>query len=206
MSITKNHQSPEALRSLCAAAFPEREVSSVTELTEGMFNAAYLVTFTDGYRSVLKIAAGDASGLLSNEINLMQAEVSAMQLLQERTVPHVAQVEYTDFSRTRCSGNYFFMACLPGRSMNSCRDDLTEAQRAHVMTQVGAFQRQTAAIHGEAFGLLGDTRRFDHLHGLIRFLFTNVLKDAQARQVDLGLSAEDVLNLLDADQAIFDEV
>ena len=40
MSITKNHQSPETLRRMCAAAFPGREVKSITELTEGMCNAA----------------------------------------------------------------------------------------------------------------------------------------------------------------------
>ncbi len=34
MSVTKNHQSPEALRALCAAAFPGREIAAFTELTE----------------------------------------------------------------------------------------------------------------------------------------------------------------------------
>ncbi len=206
MSITKNHQAPEALRALCAAAFPHREVSAVTELTEGMFNAAYRVDFADGGASVLKIAAGDASGLLSNEVNLMQAEVSAMRILRERGLPHVAQVEYADFTRTICSGNYFFMECLPGRSLSSCREELSDDEIAHVMTQVGAFQRQTAGIHGESFGLLGDTLRFPTLHGLIRHLYTNVLHDAAARSIDLGVDAAEVLARLDADEAVFAEV
>lgn len=78
MSITKNHQSAEALRALCEAAFPGRAVAQIAELTEGMFNAAYRVDFADGGAYVLKIAAADASGLLSNEIGMMQAEVAAM--------------------------------------------------------------------------------------------------------------------------------
>ena len=206
MSVTKNHQSPDTLYRLCGAAFPGRAVSAVTELTEGMFNAAYQVDFTDGGASVLKIAAADASGLLSNEINLMQAEVAAMRLLREHGVPHVAQVQHADFTHALCNGSFFFMECLPGRSLNACRSELSEETIAHVLTQVGHFQRQTSAIHSESFGLLGDEKRFPTLFGLVRYMFENVLHDAQIKQVRLDLSADELLNRLEADRAVFDEI
>lgn len=206
MSITKNHQSPEVLRAMCAAAFPERRVSAITELTEGLFNAAYRVDFADGSTSVLKIAVADTSGLLSNEINMMQAEIDAMRLAQAHHLPHVARVLHADFTRTRCSGSYFFMECLPGRSLNACRGDLSPEVQAHVQRQVGALQRQMTAIRGEQFGLLGDGQRFPTLHGLVTYLFRHVLGDARAMQVDLGYTAGELLSRLAADQAIFDEV
>ena len=206
MSVTKNHQSPETLRALCAAAFPHREVLAVAELTEGMFNAAYRVDFADGGASVLKIAAADASGLLSNEINLMQAEVAAMRLLHEHGLSNVAQVQFADFTRTICSGNYFFMACLPGRSLNACRSELSEAEIQHVLMQVGQFQRKTSGIHGGQFGLLGDEKRFSTLYGLVRYMFENVLHDAHDKQVELGLSADELLTRLAAEHAVFDDV
>lgn len=206
MSVTKNRQSPATLHTLCAAAFPGRAVSTITELTEGMFNAAYRVDFADGGVSVLKIAAADASGLLSNEIGMMQAEVAAMRIARENSLPHVAQVQHADFTRTLCSGSYFFMECLPGRSLNACRSELSEETIAHVLTQVGQFQRQTAGIHGEQFGLLGDKKRFPALYGLVRYMFENVLRDAMARQVELGLSADELLTRLEADQALFGDV
>ena len=205
MIVTKNHQSPEALRTLCAAAFPGREVTAITELTEGLFNVAYRVDFADG-ASVMKIAAADTSGLLSNEVNLMAAEVAAIRIAREHGLTQVPQVQYADFSRTLCSGNYFFMECLPGRSLSSCRKELSDETVAHVMTQVGAIQQQTAAIHGEAFGQLGDTLRFPTLHGLIRHLHANVFKDAAAKNIDLGVNADEVLARLDADEAVFAEV
>ena len=205
MSITKNRQSPETLRALCESAFPGREVLAITELTEGLFNAAYRVDFADG-ASVLKIAAADTSGLLSNEIGMMQAEVAAMRLAREHGLPHVARVQHADFSRSICNGSCFFMECLPGRSLNACRSELTEAQFAHVLTQVGQFQRRTAAIHGETFGLLGDERRFPTLHGLVRYLFVHVLADAQAKEVELQLSPDELLARLDADAALFADV
>ena len=96
MSVTKNHQSPEAIRALCNAAFPSRTVSAITELTEGLFNIAYRVDFADG-ASVMKIAAADTSGLLSNEVNLMAAEVAAIRIAREHGLTLVPQVQYADF-------------------------------------------------------------------------------------------------------------
>lgn len=206
MSITKNHQSTKTLYALCHAAFPERAVSSITELTEGMFNAAYRVCFADGGASVLKISAADASGLLTNEVNLMQAEVAAIKLAHEHHLPFVAQVQYADFTRTHCSGNYFFMDCLPGQSLNSCRSEYTPEAFAHMMKQVGAFQRKTKAIHGHMFGLLGDDRRFDSQYELMVYLFRNVLHDAAQMQVDLGVSAEEILTQLAKDRPVFEDV
>lgn len=206
MSITKNHQTTQVLHQLCADAFPRKAVSGMTELTEGMFNAAYRVDFTNGSASVLKIAAADASGLLSNEIHLMQAEVTAMRILRAQGFLLVPQVQYVDFSRARCSGSYFFMACLNGRSFSACRSELSEDVIDRVHAQVGVFQRRMAAIHSDAFGLLGDKRRFPALYELIRYLFKNVLRDAQARSIQLPMTADTLLSLLEADHAVFDEV
>ena len=205
MSITKNHQSLEVLHRMCAAAFPAREVVSITELTEGMFNAAYRVDFADG-ASVLKIAAADVGGLLSNEANMMQAEVAAMGIAREHGLSLVPRMQFADFSQTICSSSYFFMECLPGCSLRSCQEQLTEGQVAHVMRQVGAFQRQTAGIRGEGFGLLGLEQRYPTLHGLIRFLFENVLGDAAARSIKLGVDAAEVLACLDGEEALFAQV
>ena len=206
MSITKNHQTPETLQALCSAAFPGRTVSTATELTEGMFNTAYRIDFADGGASVLKIAAANATGLMSNEINMMQAEVSAMKLLRAAGIPHVARVQHADFSRTLCSGSCFFMECLPGQSLSSLRDALSPAETDHILQQVGRFQRRLTEIHGDSFGLLGDTRRFPTLYGLIRFLLQNVLKDAFAVALDLGFTGEEVLCRLEEDQPAFHEV
>ncbi|MGN0794280.1 MAG: phosphotransferase family protein [Aristaeellaceae bacterium] len=206
MSITKNRQTPEVLRSLCAAAFPDRSVSAVTELTEGLFNAAYRIEFTDGDAAVLKIAAADSSGLLSNEINMMQAEITAMQLAQQYGLPYVPRVRYTDFSRTRCSGSFFFMDCLPGRSLNSCRNELSAQVQAHVQHQVGALQRRLTSIHSDHFGLLGDAHGFGSQYELVRYLFSNVLRDARARQVDLPFSDAELFSRLEGDRTIFDDV
>lgn len=206
MSITKNRQSREQLLAMAADAFPQREVAAVTELTEGMFNAAYRVDFADGGASILKIAAAEPTGLLSNEINLMQAEVSAMELARRHGLPYVAKVQYSDFTRTRCNGTFFFMEVMPGRSVSSCQAELSPDTVKAVMKEVGRFQRQTAAIHGEKFGLLGDVNRFDTLHELLRYMFAHVLQDAAARSIDLKLDPEQLMALLEKERDVFADV
>ncbi|MBQ8556658.1 MAG: aminoglycoside phosphotransferase family protein [Clostridia bacterium] len=205
MSITKNRQSPETLRRLAEASFPGRAVRTFSELTEGLFNAAYRVDFEDGGASILKIAAAGTEGLLSNEINMMAAEVAAMELAHRHGLPFVAHVQHSDFSRTICSGAFFFMEVLPGRSLNSCKDELSAQAQEQILEQVGQFQRQTAAIRGTHFGLMGDERRFDSLYDLVRYMFRHVLNDAQARSVDLRLTPDDILARLEQDRAVFDE-
>ena len=206
VSVTKNRQSSETLYMLAAAAFPERQVRTVTELTEGMFNAAYRIDFTDDSASILKIAAADNSGLLSNEINLMQAEVNAMELLRVQGIPYVPAVQYSDFSRIRCSGTFFFMEVMPGRSLSSCREELSEETISAVMHEVGRLQRMTADLHRARFGLAGDPEDFDSLYDLMCYMFSNVLGDAAKGGVDPGFTHAALLTRLARDRACFDEV
>jgi len=191
---------------LAADAFAQKEVSGFTELTEGMFNAAYRVDFTDGSASILKIAAAGKEGLLSNEINLMRAEVAAMELLNRHGLPYVARVQYSDFTHTRCDGSFFFMEVMPGRSVNSCRAELSPEVTASLMRETGRFQRQMTAIRNDKFGLLGDENRFDTLYELLEYMFTHALGDAAARRIDLEIDADRLMTLLKRERGLFDAV
>ncbi len=206
MSITKNHQTNETLFQLAAAAFPNKTVCNITELTEGMFNAAYRVDFTDDTASILKISAANNEGLLSNEINLMQAEVSAMELLKAHGIPYIPCVRFSDFTRTLCSGSYFFMDVVPGRSLNSCQADLSSETIHSVLCAVGRLQRQMECIRNAQFGLVGDTCRFNALYEMVCYLFHHVLGDAKKMQVSFCFSPDELLARLKRDCGFFDEV
>ncbi len=206
MSITKNHQTNETLSKLAAVAFPNKTVRNITELTEGMFNAAYRIDFTDDTASILKISAANNEGLLSNEINLMQAEVSAMELLRTRGIPYIPCVQFSDFTRTLCSGLYFFMDVVPGRSLNSCQADLSAETIHSVLYEVGRLQRQMESIRNAQFGLVGDTCRFNTLYEMVCYLFHHVLGDAEKKQVSFFFSPDELLARLKRDCGFFDEV
>lgn len=196
MGITKNRQPDEVIAGMAVRAFPEKQMRSCIELTEGMCNAAYLVTFTDGSKSIVKIASGDGKGLMSNEVNMMQAEVEAMQIVRKCNAAKVAEVYYYDTSHTICDGNYFFMEVLEGKSYSALGDTFTEEERSRINYEVGKIERSITSICGEKFGFLGEKKRYDKLFDFVYEMISNVLSDAKRKEVDLGISDDEVLRQL----------
>lgn len=207
MAITKNRQSEAVIRQMAQNAFPGKQMASCTELTEGMCNTAYMINFADGSRSVLKIATKDNRGRMSNEVNLMEAEVTAMGLVSAANVADVAQVQYYDRSNKICDSHYFFMEALEGESLSSIVEQFAEEERAVINYEIGQVERRISFIHGKAFGLLGDTEhKHETLYDFIYMLISNVLSDAEKKGVSFGVSPEEILGLLKQYQAVFDKV
>lgn len=207
MGITKNRQSEETIRRMVSVAFPEKQVKAVTELTEGLCNAAYLVELSDGQKSVLKIASGSGKGLMSNEVNMMKAEVRAMKLVKKNSHVKVAKVQYYDSSMTLCDGEYFFMEALEGNSFFSIKDKLTEEEQNAIHYEIGQTEKEISGIRGEKFGLLGDNEhQYDNLFDFIFCLIKNVLTDAAKKSVVIGVEPEEILACLTKDRALFDMV
>ena len=207
MGITKNRQSEATIRRMALAAFSEKEIESFEELTEGMCNTAYMVKFADGSRSVLKIASGDGRGLMSNEVNMMDAEVNAMRIVYENNAVKVAKVQYYDTSKAICDGNYFFMEALDGQSYSSLTDTFTEEEKKRIHFEIGQAERKITSIKGEKFGLLGDEENcYSHLFDFVYRLISNVLQDAEEKDIYVGASSQEILSYLMQDKEIFAEV
>ncbi len=83
MQLTKNKQPESVIRKIVAKVLGEKEIRGIEELSEGMCNVVYRIHFADGSKSILKIASSGGQGLMENEINLMDAEVSAMQIMNQ---------------------------------------------------------------------------------------------------------------------------
>lgn len=207
MAITKNRQSEETLKQLAEAVFPDKRTEKITELTEGMCNAAYFIEFTDGSKSVLKIAAENNDGLMSNEVNMMDAEVKAMRIVNERNAVKAAKVQYYDTSRTICSGNYFFMEALPGQSFFSIRDKFSEEEKSIINFETGRISKKLTFIQNGYFGLLGDAEhQFKTLYDFSYYLISNILQDAKKKDIVIGVLPDEILRQLSADKGIFEEV
>lgn len=206
MAITKNKQSDETIKKMAFAAFPQKEVESVQELTEGMCNAAYKVNFTDKSSSVLKIASENGNGLMSNEVNMMDAEVKAMRLVYDSGLVKVAKVQYYDTTKKYCNGNYFFMEVLDGDNYFWIKDNFTEEENAAIHNEIGQIERKISFIKGKKFGLLGDSVCYDSLYEFVYQLIFNVLSDAKKRDIDIGVDSDEILDKLYLDKTVFDEV
>ncbi|MGN0431032.1 MAG: phosphotransferase family protein [Lachnospiraceae bacterium] len=207
MTITKNKQSEEIICKLVKNAYPLKEMQSYRELTEGLCNVAYLITFTDGEKRILKIAAPNRDGYMTNEINLMEAEVCAMQLVKDKISTQVAEIDLFDKSKQNCSGNYFFMTVLDGDNYFSVQENFSEEEKEAVSIRLGELVREIAGIKGEKFGLIGDgEHRFDTQYDLFYYMLSNVIADADRKSVDYFISGRELLDMLKRDKEAFAEV
>lgn len=207
MTITKNRQSDESIRLLVKNAYPEKEMKSCTELTEGLCNVAYRIAFADGSRRILKIAAADKKGYMTNEINLMEAEVSAMGLAQKALPGLVAKVDLYDSSKKLCNGSYFFMEVLEGENYVCAQNSYSEEEKEKISFSLGNLVCCLAGVTGEAFGLIGDkTHRFATQYELTRYMLSNVIADADRAEVKYFVSGSTLLDMLDRDMNCFKEV
>lgn len=207
MGVTKNIQTAEAIKKIIGNAFPEKEMTAYAELSEGLCNIAYRIEFSDGSKSILKIAPRYNNTLLRNEKALMNAEVTAMKLAESIDGVNAARVQYYDTGKTLCTGDYFIMECLEGKSFFSLRDKLSDSEKAPIYSEIGGIVRDIARIKGEHFGQLYDgAEQFHKLYDFIKRLISNDLADAAEKNVFIGVSPEEILSRLEAHKAAFDNI
>lgn len=207
MGITKNVQTEENIRRMAKAAFPEKEVTKTVELTEGCCNVTYKVWFSDGSISILKIASAGGQGLMSNEVGLMDAEVRAMERMENHELVKVPKVKFYDKTKTLCSGDYFFMECLEGENFFLVQDAFTEDEKASFYREVGRWIKEISAVKGDFFGQLGDNiHKYSSLFELVYRMISNALKDGERKQVEIGVPTHEILERLKKDEKLFDEV
>lgn len=206
MAITKNRQSEETIFCMAKAAFPDKKVAEIRELTEGMCNVTYNIAFEDGSESILKIAAKDRSGNTSNEVNLMQAEINAMKLVGEKCSFKVPDILYYDISNTICDGNYFFVEKLEGDNFFLVKEGMSEEVIAIIDTEIGKISKELTSIQNSEFGFLGEDIRYDSLFKFVKQMLTNLISDAQKRDIDIVYDEQTFLNKLENDKSAFETI
>lgn len=201
--ITKNRQSQETIINMAQKAFPDKQITEIKELTEGMCNVTYDIAFGDGSESILKISAKDRSGNTSNEVNLMQAEVNAMRLVAGKCSCKVADVQYYDTSNTVCDGNYFFMEKLPGDNFFLIRESLSEEEIAGIHKEIGKISKELSNVQNPEFGFLGDEIRYATLFDFVKQMLSNLISDAEKRDIDIVYDKQTFLNQFEKDKSAF---
>ena len=137
MAITKCRQTTDNILKMAEAAFPNKGIPQIEELTEGMCNVAYKLTYEDGFCTILKISSPTNTGFMTNECNLMDAEVKAMNLVASHTDIKVPQVYTYDTTKALCEGKYFFMECLDGENWITVIENLGEEVNRKLRKEVG---------------------------------------------------------------------
>ncbi|GAB4201549.1 MAG: aminoglycoside phosphotransferase family protein [Roseiflexaceae bacterium] len=179
---------------LIAGAFPGCTVAGYHELTEGFYNAVYLIEQGNGQRCVLKVAPPDTLRVLRYERDIMAAEVAALRMAAAHTAMPVPKVYAFDTSRQLLPCPYMLMAYLPGESLHRLRPSLAPEVQDAIDQTLGGYMAQLHAIRGSSFGLLADPAPPSHpwrqvFLGLLR----DVLADGRDARVQLPLTPKAIL-------------
>ncbi len=206
-SITKNTKDEQTIVKMFHQGFPDQEIESIEELTEGFFNVAYNITQKDGSEVILKIAPKSDVDIMTFEINIMFSEVESMKMVARDTSVPIAEILYYDNSHTICDSDYFFMRKLKGKSFYSCMDTMTQEQKDKVSHQVGVYTKSLNQIKGRSFGYYGQpNRQGDNWFVIFRSMLQDTYQDAERKNIDIAVPMEQLLPLLDRDRDVFEQV
>lgn len=206
-SLTKNKKSNEEIVNMIQKGLRNINIIKIEELTEGFFNIAYLIVLENGKEVILKIAPPSDTIIMTHENNIMYSEVTSMKMVEVKTDCPVAKILFYDNSHTICDVDYFIMEKLEGKSLNSIIDTLSEADKEKINYEMGVYNKQLNSIYGEQFGYFGQpNKQGENWFEVFKSIVGDAISDAQRLSVDLKISGEHILELLDRDKSYFEEV
>lgn len=209
-SITKNRQSLETLLAMVERAYGADQVpvdrqSCVEEMGHGWFNVAYRITLRDGRDVVLKIAPPKDVPVMTYEHGAMGIELASLAMIAERTDVPVPTIDHADTTHELVDADWFVMPFVDADNLGIIKADLDAQLVSDYNEQLGAANRELNSIVGPWFGPLagpGDPSW--------RVVFTaiveDVLRDGQARGVEIGWDYDLVRETLAAHAHVLDEV
>ncbi len=210
-SATKNKQTADDILQMVRQAFGDSlspETITIRELTEGLFNAAYEVTFPDK-PVILKIAPPADVQVMSYEKNMMKAEVEALKLVKENTAVPVPQVLYYDDSHTICKVDYFFMDKIEGDNFFTLKNNglIPQETQLDIYREAGYYNREMNRIQGTAFGYMAlPEKQGDNWKDVFLIMMEDVLKDGEDIGISLGTEYDEVRALIQKASGALEEV
>ncbi len=125
-------------------------VTGVSPLGNGEFNAAYEVTCNDKDHYALKIAPPEGMKVLSYEKNMMESEVFWYSMMHENTDILCPKVYAVDFTKKIIGCNCFIMQMMQGKPLSEL--NLSEDEYDSVLKQKLSVLSKIHRIKGTGFG------------------------------------------------------
>lgn len=207
-ALTKFPVARETAQLIAAAHLDERAaIQQYTELSDGMYNAAYLIELTDGRRAVLKVAPPEHVRVLRYEKNILRAEVEVLRLVGAQTEVPVPAVLAYDTSRRLIDTDYCLLAYIPGVSLHKLRPHLTAADQHALDFRTGEYLRCLHTLAGPAFGYFAQPAlQLPTWRAALTSMFEHLLQDGREAGVELPCHYPDLAARWQAASAVLDEV
>lgn len=206
-SVTKNRIAPEELNRVLESALG-RAPENITELDEGMFNAAYALTMGEGTRYVLKVAPSPQVTLLHYERDLIHTEIMVLKELKEKTSIPVPSVICASGTGEELGGApWFVMEFLEGDSYHRVKDSLPREARDAVSRRLGEYLAEMNAIRGPLFGYPGiPSEQSQMWEEAFPAMLEGILKDGERENIPLPLGYDEIRALAARDFPALSEV
>lgn len=207
-SISKLTVPATAAQAICFDTFGDSAIiREFRELTDGYFNAAYLIELTGGTRCVLKVAPPDSVSVLHYERDIMHAEVEVMRLVRARTTIPVPKIYGFDATRRLLESPYFFMEFVPGVTLDKLRPTLAPANQQAIDCATGAYLRQMNDIAGPSFGYIAPAaKRYSSWRPAFLAMLEDILADGATLNVTLPQPYDLIRQQVQRCAAVLDEV
>ncbi len=210
ISKTKSLLDKNSIEELAKKSFGDNTiVKSVSEFSEGFFNAVYCVEFFEEINGrkeiVLKTGVADDKYVLTYEKNIMHTEVELYKKLWETDIP-VPKILTVDFSRKYVNFDYFFMEKLEGLTWEKAEESLTPENREQLHLELGRYTAKMHSITGDYFGYIKDDKKyqFNSWKGAFTSFMDDIIKDGIKGHVELPF--DEILDTIKPYLHVLDEV
>lgn len=187
-SKTKSKVTQEMIKGMVARHFPKEEISSIQELTEGMFNSAYIVRGTGILEKGVVLKTGPAPGadILIYEQEILRAEVEVYRLLQDRPIKIPGLLAW-DYSHEDIPCDYFFMERVEGLPWKDCAQRISPESFRQLMYELGKSNAAVHSVKGQWFGYIKEDKRFrfDTWAAAFSAMMADILEDGRKRNYEL---------------------
>lgn len=187
-SKTKYNVTPEVIKIMVNRHFPNEDIYSIEELTEGMFNSAYAVRGTGIMKDGIVLKTGPASGteLLTYEQELLRTEVEVYKLLEDRPIK-TPKILAWDYSHGEIPCDYFFMEYVNGVMWKNCLETVSPENRRQLMYELGKSSAAVHSVKGRWFGYIKEDKRFQFRTWGAAFssMMSDILEDGKKRNCEL---------------------
>jgi aminoglycoside phosphotransferase (APT) family kinase protein len=187
---------------------PNTTIEQYSELSDGWFNAGYLLTLSDGQEMVLKIAPAADVPMLRYEKDIMRAEVELMKIVKHNTSLPIPAFLATDFSRTQLPSDYYFLEKLHGTPLDKVEKKISKPALTAIQEEKGVFLAGLHQLKGDAFGYptekgLPQTTSWK---SAFEHMIANILEDASDYKVKLPYSIERINRIIDQNLPLLDAI
>ena len=178
---------------MCRRGFgPKSQVASAPELGGGTFNTAYLVSFTDQSKAVLRVSPLQAVDTAWEDTFLMRSE-HAMQPYFAPVAARMPRTLFVDFTHQLIDRDYMFQTFIEGERWDNVWDELSVEENNVLWVQFGTIMRHIHDVRGEKFGLPRQGFQFDSWSETVMDRMQRTLQAAK----DLQLDTVNITQILD---------